>query len=133
MAKQRLRAKRPKRPRSPSPPRRASTINLPFITADAAGPKHLNLSLSRAKMEQICEQPLRPHEKAFFELCLKDAGLTMAQVDELVLVWRAMTRMPKVIELARTLAAKRTPQGRQSGRSRRHRRGHPGQRAQAAR
>ena len=84
-------------------------INLPFITADATGPKHLNLSLSRAKMEQICDS-LFARTKKPFELCLKDAGLTMSQVDELVLVG-GMTRMPKVIELARALAGKEPHKG----------------------
>src|SRR5262245_554877 len=69
-------------------------INLPFITADASGPKHLNLQLTRAKMEQICEtlfdRCLQP-----FKNCLKDASVTAANIDELVLVG-GMTRMPKV-------------------------------------
>jgi molecular chaperone DnaK len=84
-------------------------INLPFITADATGPKHLNISLSRAKMEQICDS-LFARTKKPFELCLKDAGLAMNQIDELVLVG-GMTRMPKVIELARALAGKEPHKG----------------------
>jgi molecular chaperone DnaK len=84
-------------------------INLPFITADASGPKHLNVQLSRAKMEQICETLF---ERCFqpFKNCLKDAGLTNAQIDELVLVG-GMTRMPRVVEIARSLAGKAPHQG----------------------
>ena len=87
----------------------AVDINLPFITADASGPKHLNIQLSRAKMEQICdslfERCLQP-----FKNCLKDAELTSAQIDELVLVG-GMTRMPKVVDLAKTLGGKPPHQG----------------------
>jgi molecular chaperone DnaK len=84
-------------------------INLPFITADASGPKHLNVQLSRAKMEQICdslfERCIQP-----FKNCLKDADLTSAQIDELVLVG-GMTRMPKVVEIAHGLGGKPPHQG----------------------
>jgi len=84
-------------------------INLPFITADASGPKHLNLQLTRARMEQICdslfERCLQP-----FRNCLKDAELTSAQLDELVLVG-GMTRMPKVVEIAHKLGGKPPHQG----------------------
>ncbi len=84
-------------------------INLPFITADASGPKHLNLSLSRAKMEQICDS-LFERTIAPFKNCLKDADLTSASIDELVLVG-GMTRMPKVVEIANKLAGKAAHQG----------------------
>ena len=84
-------------------------INLPFITADASGPKHLNVTLSRAKMEQICdalfERCLQP-----FTNCLKDAGLKAAEIDELVLVG-GMTRMPKVVDIAKQLGGKQPHQG----------------------
>ena len=84
-------------------------INLPFITADASGPKHLNVQLTRAKMEQICdslfERCIQP-----FKNCLKDADLTSAQIDELVLVG-GMTRMPKVVDIARSLGGKPPHQG----------------------
>ncbi len=84
-------------------------INLPFITADASGPKHLNMTLSRAKMEQVCdklfERCLPP-----FRNCLKDAELTSDKIDELVLVG-GMTRMPKVVEIAKQLAGKQPHQG----------------------
>lgn len=84
-------------------------INLPFITADASGPKHLNITLSRAKMEQVCdhlfERCLPP-----FKSCLKDAGLASSAIDELVLVG-GMTRMPKVVDIAKQLAGKPPHQG----------------------
>jgi len=84
-------------------------INLPFITADASGPKHLNVQLNRAKMEQICDA-LFQRLIAPFKSCLKDSGLTSDQVDELVLVG-GMTRMPKVVEIARNLGGKQPHQG----------------------
>ncbi len=84
-------------------------INLPFITADASGPKHLNVQLTRAKMEQICD-PLFERCVAPFKNCLKDAELTSAQIDELVLVG-GMTRMPKVVEIAHKLGGKAPHQG----------------------
>jgi molecular chaperone DnaK len=84
-------------------------INLPFITADASGPKHLNMTLSRAKMEQICDR-LFERTIAPFKNCLKDADLTSANIDELVLVG-GMTRMPKVVEIAHKLAGKTPHQG----------------------
>ncbi|MBL9212154.1 MAG: molecular chaperone DnaK [Opitutaceae bacterium] len=84
-------------------------INLPFITADASGPKHLNIQLTRAKMEQICESLF---ERCIppFKSCLKDADLTSAQIDELVLVG-GMTRMPKVVDIAKQLGGKPPHQG----------------------
>jgi len=84
-------------------------INLPFITADASGPKHINLQLTRAKMEQICdslfERCLPP-----FKSCLKDSGIASDKIDELVLVG-GMTRMPKVVEIAKSLGGKVPHQG----------------------
>ena len=84
-------------------------INLPFITADASGPKHLNVQLTRAKMEQICESLFERCIQPF-KNCLKDADLTSAQIDELVLVG-GMTRMPKVVDIAKTLGGKPPHQG----------------------
>ncbi len=84
-------------------------INLPFITADASGPKHLNVQLTRAKMEQICDS-LFERCVAPFKNCLKDAELASNQIDELVLVG-GMTRMPKVVEIAKTLGGKPPHQG----------------------
>ena len=84
-------------------------LTLPFITADATGPKHINLKLTRSKMEQICddlfERTLGPTKN-----CLKDAGLTASDIDELVLVG-GMTRMPRVVETARSVAGKAPHQG----------------------
>src|SRR5512140_1651444 len=84
-------------------------INLPFITADASGPKHLNVQLTRAKMEQICDS-LSQRCIQPFKNCLKDADLTSAQIDELVLVG-GMTRMPKIVDIARQLGGKPPHQG----------------------
>ncbi|MDP1828685.1 MAG: molecular chaperone DnaK [Archangium sp.] len=81
-----------------------SEINLPFLTADASGPKHLNLKLSRAKLEtmvdDLIERSLEPSRK-----CLKDSGLTGEQIDEVVLVG-GVTRMPKVGEVVKKLFGK---------------------------
>ncbi|HVZ65138.1 MAG TPA: molecular chaperone DnaK [Lacunisphaera sp.] len=84
-------------------------INLPFITADASGPKHLTVQLNRAKMEQICD---RLFERCIqpFKNCLKDSGVSSDKIDELVLVG-GMTRMPKVVEIARGLGGKPPHQG----------------------
>ncbi len=79
-------------------------INLPFITADQTGPKHIQKSLSRAKLEQLTDD-LTKRTIAPVENCLKDAKLAMDQIDELVLVG-GMTRMPKIIEAARALVGK---------------------------
>jgi len=69
-------------------------INLPFITADASGPKHMNLKLSRAKLEALCSELLAKLEGPC-RTALKDAGLTPAEIDEVILVG-GMTRMPSV-------------------------------------
>ena len=84
-------------------------INLPFITADASGPKHLNLLLTRSKLEQICED-LYKRTVAPFEACLKDAGMNAGNVNNLILVG-GMTRSPKIIEVAGGLAGKSANQG----------------------
>ena len=79
-------------------------VNLPFLTADASGPKHLNLKLSRAKLEamvdDLLERSLEPSRK-----CLKDSGVNVEQIDEVVLVG-GMTRMPKVQEAVKKLFGK---------------------------
>src|SRR5476651_1682732 len=84
-------------------------INLPFITADQTGPKHIRKDLTRAKLEQLTdsltERTIKP-----VQACLNDAKLTAAQVDELVLVG-GMTRMPKIIEIARKLVGKEPHKG----------------------
>ena len=84
-------------------------INLPFITADASGPKHISMKLTRAKMEQLCDK-LFERTIAPVKACLKDAGLDVAKIDELVLVG-GMTRMPKVVEVAHSLVSKPPHQG----------------------
>src|SRR3712207_5797639 len=84
-------------------------INLPFITADASGPKHLQVTLSRAKFEQIT-QDLTDRLKGPFNQALKDAGLTAQQLDEVVLVGGS-TRMPVVQELVRKLTGKEPNKG----------------------
>ena len=71
-------------------------LNLPYITADATGPKHLNLTLTRAKLEQITEDLLRRSIEPC-RLALKDAGLTISEISQVVLVG-GMTRMPAVQE-----------------------------------
>src|SRR6201999_3183416 len=79
-------------------------INLPFITADASGPKHLVLKLTRAKLESLVddliERTLAPCRAA-----LKDAGVTAGEINEVILVG-GMTRMPKVIEIVKTFFGK---------------------------
>jgi molecular chaperone DnaK len=71
-------------------------VNLPFITADASGPKHLNIKLTRAKLESLVDH-LVEKTKEPCRLALKDAGLKASEIDEVVLVG-GMTRMPKIIE-----------------------------------
>ncbi|HVU07294.1 MAG TPA: molecular chaperone DnaK [Verrucomicrobiae bacterium] len=84
-------------------------INLPFITADASGPKHIQKVLTRAKMEQLCddlfERTIKPTKA-----CLADAGIEASKIDELVLVG-GMTRMPRVVETAESLVNKPPHQG----------------------
>jgi molecular chaperone DnaK len=81
-----------------------SEINLPFITADAAGPKHLAMTLSRSKMEQLVadlvDRTIGPCKQA-----ISDAGISLDKIDEVVLVG-GMTRMPVVIEKAKELFGK---------------------------
>src|ERR1041385_4283625 len=84
-------------------------INLPFITADASGPKHISMKLTRAKMEQLCDE-LFERTIGPVKACLKDAGIEASKIDELVLVG-GMTRMPKVVEVAHTLVDKPPHQG----------------------
>jgi molecular chaperone DnaK len=79
-------------------------VNLPFITADAGGPKHLQIKLTRSKFEQLT-QGLTERLKGPFQQALKDAGLQPNQLDEVVLVGGS-TRMPVVVELVRKLTGK---------------------------
>ncbi len=84
-------------------------INLPFITADATGPKHIQKKLTRAKLEQLTddlfERTIRP-----VKACLADAKLSESEINELVLVG-GMTRMPKVVDTARKLIGKEPHKG----------------------
>jgi len=84
-------------------------INLPFITADASGPKHISSKLTRAKMEQLTDS-LFERTVAPVKACLKDAEITADKIDELVLVG-GMTRMPRVVETAHKLVNKPPHQG----------------------
>jgi molecular chaperone DnaK len=87
----------------------STEINLPFITADASGPKHLHLTLSRAKLEQLVDdlvqRTIPPMEQA-----LKDAGLKPEQVDEVILVGGS-TRMPKIQEVVKKFFGKEPHKG----------------------
>jgi molecular chaperone DnaK len=85
------------------------TINLPFITADATGPKHLNIEFSRTKMEQICDT-LFDRMVGPYNNCVKDSGIGTGELDELVLVG-GMTRMPKVAQCAESYAGKAPNRG----------------------
>ena len=84
-------------------------VNLPFITADASGPKHLNIKLSRAKLESLVgdliERTMKPCQAA-----LKDAGLSASEIDEVILVG-GMTRMPKVQEKVKEFFGKEPHKG----------------------
>ena len=84
-------------------------INLPFITADQSGPKHLNIKVTRSKLEtlvdDLIEKTIKPCEAA-----LKDAGLSAGEIDEVVLVG-GMTRMPKVIETVKNFFGKEPNKG----------------------
>jgi molecular chaperone DnaK len=84
-------------------------VNLPFITADQAGPKHLNIKLTRAKLEalvdDLIQRTVEPCRNA-----LKDAGLKASEIDEVILVG-GMTRMPKVIEAVKQVFGKEPNRG----------------------
>ena len=84
-------------------------VNLPFVTADQSGPKHLNVKLSRSKLEQLVEnlvqRSLEPCKKA-----LKDAGVSASEIDEVILVG-GMTRMPKIIETVEKFFGKEPHRG----------------------
>jgi molecular chaperone DnaK len=84
-------------------------ISIPFITADASGPKHLNIGMSRAKLEQLVDQLIQktipPMENA-----LKDAGISKSEIDEIVMVG-GMTRMPKVNEVVKNFFGKEPHKG----------------------
>ena len=94
--------------------RQESEINLPFVTADASGPKHLNLNLSRSKLEQLVgdliKRSLEPCKKA-----LADSGLDSSEIDEVVLVG-GQTRMPAIQEAVTEFFGKEPAQGCEPGR-----------------
>ena len=84
-------------------------INLPFVTADASGPKHLNMKLSRSKMESLVED-LVERVVSPMRTALKDAGLTTSEIDEVILVG-GMTRMPKIQEKVKEFFGKEPHKG----------------------
>ena len=84
-------------------------VNLPFITADQSGPKHLTIKLSRAKLEAIIGDLLNKSLKPC-ELALKDAGLKASDIDDVILVG-GMTRMPKVVELVKNFFGREPNKG----------------------
>jgi molecular chaperone DnaK len=84
-------------------------INLPFITADASGPKHLQFTITRAKFEQLTEQ-LTERCRGPVLKAVKDAGLTPSELDEIVLVG-GMTRMPRVQQLVKEIFGKEGHKG----------------------
>jgi len=79
-------------------------INLPFITADKTGPKHINIKLTRAKLEALVEDLIKKTLKPC-EIALKDSGFNAAEINEIVLVG-GMTRMPKIIETVKNFFGK---------------------------
>jgi molecular chaperone DnaK len=84
-------------------------INLPFITADASGPKHLTQSLTRAKLEQLTDTLLdRTVDPC--RNCMKDSGLSASEIDEIVMVG-GQTRMPKVVEMTQKIFDKEPNRG----------------------
>jgi len=88
----------------------ASTdVNLPFITADASGPKHLNYTLTRAKLEQLCDHLLQRTKNPCFR-ALEDAGLKASDIDEVILVG-GMTRMPAIGEIVKGIFQKEPHRG----------------------
>ena len=87
----------------------STDVNLPYLTADATGPKHFNITLTRAKLESLVadliEKTIEPCKKA-----LKDAGLTTSQINEVILVG-GQTRMPKVVETVKEFFGKEPHKG----------------------
>ncbi len=84
-------------------------VNLPFITADASGPKHLSIAITRAKLEQLCDNLLQ-RTKNPCRQALEDAALRPSDIDEVILVG-GMTRMPAVVDLVRGLFQKEPHRG----------------------
>src|SRR5207248_2267527 len=84
-------------------------VNLPFITADASGPKHLTMKITRAKLEALVDELIQ-RTIAPVKQALKDAQVTASQIDEVILVG-GMTRMPKVQEIVKQLFGKEPHKG----------------------
>jgi len=84
-------------------------INLPFITADANGPKHLNIKLTRAKLESLVEELVQRTVEPC-KAALRDAGIQLSQIDEVILVG-GMSRMPKIIETVKQLFGREPNRG----------------------
>ncbi|HEX4296620.1 MAG TPA: molecular chaperone DnaK [Devosia sp.] len=84
-------------------------INLPFITADASGPKHLTMKLTRARFEQLVDDLIQKTVEPCRQ-AIKDAGVSLSQIDEVVLVG-GMTRMPKVVETVKAFFGKEPHKG----------------------
>ncbi|HWW10179.1 MAG TPA: molecular chaperone DnaK [Candidatus Acidoferrales bacterium] len=89
--------------------RQETEVNLPFITADASGPKHLAITLTRAKFEQLTED-LTARCRGPFEAALKDAGMSAKDLDEVILVGGS-TRMPVIQKLVNDLSGKEPHRG----------------------
>ena len=87
----------------------SSDINLPFITMNASGPVHMNMTLSRAKLEQLCD-PLLERTRIPCVNCMRDADVSTSDVKEVILVG-GMTRMPKVQETAKNIFGKEPHKG----------------------
>ncbi len=87
----------------------STEVNLPFVTATESGPKHLNITVTRAKFEQICEDLIQRTLEPC-RLALKDAGLSTSQIDEVILVGGS-TRIPKVQEVVKEFFGKEPHRG----------------------
>ena len=87
----------------------ATEVNLPFITADQSGPKHLNMKLTRAKLEALVDDLVRK-TMGPVKSAIKDAGLSPGEIDEVILVG-GMTRMPKIIETVKSFFGREPHRG----------------------
>jgi molecular chaperone DnaK len=87
----------------------ATDVNLPFITADANGPKHLNIKLTRAKLESLVDDLIKKTTGPL-KAALKDAGLKPSEIDDIVMVG-GMTRMPKIVETVKEFFGKEPHKG----------------------
>jgi molecular chaperone DnaK len=110
MALQRLQEACEKAKKELSSSAQSTDINLPFITADASGPKHLQVSITRAQFEQMCDAAHRERCRGPVVQALKDAKLDPKEIDEVVLVGGS-TRIPKVQELVKKLFSKEPHKG----------------------